>query len=393
MSVMLVDSVGMITGTISGMLQPLGFYRIYTAKSAEEALQIIGSGKEINLLISTWRLKTMSGAQLVESLRGKYKELPMFLIVDSPDKNMRTKAERIGVSGLLVQPLDEKKVVQAVEDSLAPFVDQDEEDYALYLQSARQSAHKGQYGEAVAAYQAALAIKPSEEISLYLADALRDAKQTSEAEHAYIALIRANPSNFSAYFSLASLYMDSQRPGDALRLLAYALNIANQSPEENNEIKAGIMLRMGEAELLLQQMQKALKYFDQAVSLDPKNTELAVKAADSLVQIGALEESERFYQSALAVNPNMAHVYNRLGIAYRKQAKFVQALDLYTKALEYSPHDENLYYNIARNMWEMGDFDGAEDFLAKSLQIKPEFDDARRLLTVVKKGLKPASDQ
>jgi tetratricopeptide (TPR) repeat protein len=190
---------------------------------------------------------------------------------------------------------------------------------------------------------------------------------------------------------LASLYMDKERPADALRLLAYALNIANQAPEENREIRASITLRMGEAELLRQQMQKALEYFEQAVSIDPKNGELAAQAGDALVQTGALEESEKFYQSALAINPNMAHVYNRLGIAYRQQKKFMQALDLYTKALEYSPHDENLYYNIARNMWEMGDFAGAEDFLLKSLQIKPDFSEAQRLLQVVKKGLKPTA--
>jgi tetratricopeptide (TPR) repeat protein len=388
MSVMLVDPVGMITSTISAMLQPLGFYRIYMAKSAEEALQIIGSGKTIDLLISTWRLKAMSGAQLVESLRGKYKDLPMFLIVDSPDNSIRKKAGQIGVSGLLIQPLDEKKVVQAVEDALVPFVDQSEEDYALYLQSAHQAAHKGQYAEAADAYRAALAIKPGDDIALCLADALRDDGKTPEAEQAYISIIRSNSANLQACLNLASLYMDNKRPNDALRLLAYALNIARQSGN-NNEIIASITLRMGEAELLRQQIQKALEYFDQAISLDPQNSDLPVKAADSLVKTGALEESERFYQSALAINPDMAHVYNRLGIAYRQQKKFVQALDLYTKALEYRPNDENLYYNIARNMWEMGDFAGAEDFLSRALQIRPDFSEAQNLFKVVKKGLKP----
>jgi tetratricopeptide (TPR) repeat protein len=391
MSVMLVDSVGMITGTVTGILQPLGFYRIHTAKSAEEALQIIDSGKGIDLLISTWRLKTMSGPQLVTSLRSKHKNMPMFLIVDAPDQAMRQKAEQIGVSGLLIQPLDGKKITQAVEDALAPFVDDDEENYAVYMQTARQATHKGQYEEAVESYRAALAIKPSLEVSLCLANALRDSDRSGEAEQTYISVIRQDSSRLQVYLDLAALYISQQRPNDALRLLAYALNMANQL-DESKEIKADIILRMGEAELLREQIQKALDYFEKATDIDPKNSELAVKAADSLVRIGALEESERFYKKALAINPNMAHVYNRLGIAYRQQKKFAQALELYTKALEYSPDDENLYYNIARNMWEMGDFPGAEDFLVQGLRIKPDFGEAQQLLTAVKKGLAPVNN-
>ena len=391
MSVMLVDSVGMITGTLTNILQPLGFYRIHTAKSAEEVLQTIASGKEIDLLISMWKLKAMSGAQLVEALRPKYKEMPMFLIVDTPDKMMKQKAEQIGVNGLLEQPLDGKKVTSAVEEALAPFIDEDEENYAAHLQAARQASARGQHGKSIESYKAALAIKHNEDTALALADALRDDGQINEAEQAYIAIIRQNTGYIRAYIGLAGLYLANQRPNDALRLLSHAKAIAEQT-NEDEATQARILYMMGEAELELQRLQQALEYFDQAVEKDSDNSNMAVNIADSLVKIGSLENSERFYQKALDINPDMAHVYNRLGIAYRQQKKFAQALDLYTKAIEYSPSDENLYYNIARSMWEMDDFSGAEDFLTQALKIKPDFNEAQQLLAVVKKGIKPRSD-
>ena len=389
MSVMLVDSVGMVTGTLTNILQPMGFYRIHTAKSAEEALQTINDSKsQIDMIISMWKLKAMSGPQLAESVRPR--GIPVILIVDRIDKMIEEKGKQVGVTAILQQPLDTKAITQTVEHALEPYIDQDEEAFFTHMQNARQAARKENHEKAIEEFRAALAIKHDDDALFGLAESLRlSNSQAVLAEKAYITVLRNQPANLRGYLGLAGLYYTNKRPADALKVLKMALSMANKNQEET-DVKSDILVQMGEAELMMQQVQSALNYFDQAVETDPDNTQVSVRAADALVSIDELEKSERFYHRALEKDPNLAHVYNRLGIAYRRQKKFDQALELYQKALEYSPKDENLLYNMARSLWEMDDFAGAEDILIQALKINPNFVEATKLLQVVKKGLKPA---
>jgi len=54
------------------------------------------------------------------------------------------------------------------------------------------------------------------------------------------------------------------------------------------------------------------------------------------------------FSSVSRTNPEDVHVYNRLGIAYRKQGNFREAIAEYKKALQVDPEDENLCYNLGR---------------------------------------------
>ncbi len=387
MSVLLVDSVGMVVSTLTNILQPLGFYRIHTAKSAEEGLHILGDAKnKIDIIISMWKLKAMSGPQLAESLR--VRAIPVILIVDRIDKVIDEKARQVGVTSLLQQPLDIKSVTKAVEDALAPFINEDEEAFLGYLQDARQAARKENHDKAIELFQAALAIKHDDGALFALAESMRlSGRHALPAEKTYMMVLRNQPTNLRGYLGLANLYYANKRPEDALKVLKLAMAMAEKE-KAGNEARSDILVQMGEAELMLERVQNAVDCFDQAVEADPQNTQICVRAADALVSIGELEKSERYYNKALEQDPNLAHVYNRLGIAYRRQKKFDQALDLYRKALEHSPKDENLLYNMARSLWEMDDFPGAEDILCRALKINPGFTEATQLLQAVKKGIK-----
>jgi tetratricopeptide (TPR) repeat protein len=113
---------------------------------------------------------------------------------------------------------------------------------------------------------------------------------------------------------------------------------------------------------------------------DPK---LASRIGDALSDNGLHAEAEECYTKALELDPDLAHVYNRLGISYRKQGKFDMALNLYRKALTFHPEDENLIYNIARTQWDMENYKPAAEQLARALKINPDFREARILLDAV----------
>ena len=113
---------------------------------------------------------------------------------------------------------------------------------------------------------------------------------------------------------------------------------------------------------------------------------MPVKVGDALTEAGQLDASEAFYKKALAQDPKLAHVYNRLGINYRKQNKLDLAMNLYRQALGHLPRDEHLLYNIARCYFDGGHKDHAAKVLKKALGVNPEFEEAKAFLKLVESG-------
>ena len=74
------------------------------------------------------------------------------------------------------------------------------------------------------------------------------------------------------------------------------------------------------------------------------------------------------------------YAYNRLGIAFRRQKKFNEAVALYRKAIAINPEEENLYYNLARAYIGAKDEQMAVTALKRALKIREDFKEAQDLL-------------
>nr|WP_239060978.1 tetratricopeptide repeat protein [Desulfovibrio sp. JC022] len=72
--------------------------------------------------------------------------------------------------------------------------------------------------------------------------------------------------------------------------------------------------------------------------------------AESLFDV-APEKAEKYYSKLLSVKSSSLsaddlETYNRLGIALRKQGKWMQAVENYQAALRVAPNEPGLFYNI-----------------------------------------------
>jgi tetratricopeptide (TPR) repeat protein len=76
-----------------------------------------------------------------------------------------------------------------------------------------------------------------------------------------------------------------------------------------------------------------------------------------------------------------------LGIAYRKQGKFQEAIEEYKKALTVDPGDEHLYYNLGRAYMDAKNVDAAAKQFQKALEIYPDFKEAQDALEKIKNHL------
>ncbi|MBI4806776.1 MAG: tetratricopeptide repeat protein [Desulfovibrio sp.] len=84
-------------------------------------------------------------------------------------------------------------------------------------------------------------------------------------------------------------------------------------------------------------------------------------------------------------SPDYKHLFNEFGIQLRKNGMYSQALGHYAKALKLSPTDEHLLYNLARALYEKGRAVPAGKMIARALDVRPDFPEAEKFLTFLKK--------
>ncbi|HOW56557.1 MAG TPA: tetratricopeptide repeat protein [Smithellaceae bacterium] len=103
------------------------------------------------------------------------------------------------------------------------------------------------------------------------------------------------------------------------------------------------------------------------------------KIADAvkLIEENNLPEAQKTIGTSEAIRDGVILHFNEKGIAARAEKKFTEAVQCYTRALSVSPRDENLHYNVGRALFEEGDSVKAEEYLAKALNINPEFKEGK----------------
>jgi len=70
------------------------------------------------------------------------------------------------------------------------------------------------------------------------------------------------------------------------------------------------------------------------------------------------------------LNPSFVNAIASLGLAYKKQGKNKEALEIYNRALKLSPNDSEIISNIGTTYYEKGEYEKAALQFLNALQIK-----------------------
>lgn len=62
-------------------------YRVFSASNGQEAIAVVASGQQLDLVITATQMPQMSGSQLVERLKRMAPHVPMVLLGDTPTTN------------------------------------------------------------------------------------------------------------------------------------------------------------------------------------------------------------------------------------------------------------------------------------------------------------------
>ena len=109
---------------------------------------------------------------------------------------------------------------------------------------------------------------------------------------------------------------------------------------------------------------------------DSSPVEKHYKSATVYHDLGEFERAISEYRQAIALNPNSALIYNRLGVAYSELKQYDAALDAYQKALALSPMTTELHYNVGLVHLKQGNLRRALEAFKYAITLDTEWEDA-----------------
>ncbi|MFQ5561140.1 MAG: tetratricopeptide repeat protein, partial [Nitrospinota bacterium] len=243
------------------------------------------------------------------------------------------------------------------------------------------------YEEALEQFEQAKEMRPkSARIHVLLGEAYAKLKKFKSAEKSFEQATETNPRYLKGHTARANFHLKHGNKGAALDSLEQARIISPDNAERQTKI--------GEIYLEDGKMEKAKSAFSAALEHDPQKSR---EVGELYLKTGKAKEAETFFRKALKqCNDTMSrqekeetiHIFNRLGIALRKQGRWSDAISEYENSLKINPNDEVLYYNMGKAYLEGGDVDQAANCFRKALLIDPGFTEATEELEKLPSGKK-----
>ena len=186
-----------------------------------------------------------------------------------------------------------------------------------------------------------------------------------------------NPKNGYAYMWLVCAYLAQDEIGNMLQSADKALE---HLPKKEAYGRAYIYSRMGVAYgFYLNDTMQALRYYDQAIRLEPKNAQWYNDRARYNGYLDRNADAIADFKSASDLEPNSAELLYYLGKSYQFDKRYKEALDAFTKADRLESNYQTLAAMAGAEI-QVGKYDEASKHIVTSLDKNPHNDSARDLL-------------
>ena len=117
----------------------------------------------------------------------------------------------------------------------------------------------------------------------------------------------------------------------------------------------------------------AIKEFEKALKLDPKNSKAHILMGLTYANKGDLDKALKFTQYAIMLEKSYAGFHN-LGLIYANKGEYQNAVDAYENALKLSPESANAWYQLGMLHSANGHFNEAITAYKKSITLNPKLD-------------------
>ena len=148
---------------------------------------------------------------------------------------------------------------------------------------------------------------------------------------------------------------------------------------------------LGSCYLSLNESGKALKYFEEALTLDPKEQDIPSIYSYIGLTLKDLErhrEAITILEKAEAYDNERTDIYNLMGYCFFKLKEHEKAIQCFRRVLKLNPSSAIDYANIASNYRDMGENEKAVEYYKFALELDPSIDFARENIKRLEKSRK-----
>lgn len=312
---------------------------------------------------------------LIKQIKEAFETTKIVILTAEADRQRLVLLHEIGADNFISKPISINTLIEKIAFTIKP-----QGKIGKLIDAGKLMVAKGAHENALKVARQVLEIKPNSAAGyLIMGDAYRGLGKKDKAVEAY----EAASDNANMYLEpLKKLAEFFEAEGDQERQLVYLEKLDRLSPlnVERKVDMGGIHMSLGNED-------RAEELFDTALTQAKKEALNYIEEVST--KIGNLyakthpAKAEGYYRRALEAKGGMLgkgdiKTFTLLGIALRKQGRWQDAIVEYGKALKISPDDENLFYNSAMAYAEGGDYRQAQRYLAKALELNPQFyrDDA-----------------
>jgi tetratricopeptide (TPR) repeat protein len=369
--ILVVDDIPNMRKTIKNMLRQCGVNNTIEAEDGDHALKILrkdqGASGHCLFVLLDWNMPKMPGIFVTREIRADANlgDLPILMITAEVNREQITQAGELGVSGYVIKPFVANTLQEKIVNVL--MARENPPEFVKLLKAGEILASRGQFDKALALYNEALTRQNGARVMVQIGHLHEQMGEDDKALTMFNKAAESNPMFLKAHVKAAEIHVRKGDEDAALVSLQKANDISPSSPDRH--------LTMGKIHLKKGDEEKAVEHFNTVMKQAP---ERAQDVAEELLSSGKPERAEQVFRKTLLKDGDNIHIYNRLGIALRRQGKWKESIKEYEKALKIDPANEALYFNMAKAYVEGKDADSARKFFKRVLQLNPDLEEARK---------------
>ena len=238
-------------------------------------------------------------------------------------------------------------------------------DFYKQLDLASDLTKKGQYDEAIAEWDKAMALQPDDARAHYgLGQTLFHVGKTNDAIAQLRESIRLDPHYAEAHNGLGAALAKTGQETESIEQFHLALEDYPEYAEAHNNLGCALS---GE-----HRFPEAVLEFKSALEDNPDFAEAHNNLGYAYALQGKVDEAIDEYRKAIRIDSGYAPAYNNLGFALAKQGNLDEAISNFRKVVELVPTKAAAEGNLGHALMAKGNVDDAIPHLKRALDLGPE---------------------
>ena len=227
---------------------------------------------------------------------------------------------------------------------------------------------QNKHEEACGYFEKAYNIEPSDSYIVALALSEVKAKKYDNAIRHYKLLISHHPEKPNFQYNLACCYELIGEYNYAIGILAH-LVILNPKSVTMSQKLASLYMKIN-------QPLNAKEIYEKIILGGSVSFEIYYEFAHICAKTGDMDKAEKILKKVIDLNPDYAPAHKDLGIIYLSKRLFDYSEDEFNTALKLAPNDFSILFEYANFLHSTTNFEKADEYYQKALEINPEDVDA-----------------